>query len=172
MDSQKNIPPLEPPPPMIQEDQSMRKIDSRRESFQAWFSNLNANLEIFDARWENLWNDSINGFNAGNVSIQTVYHNTQILQIEMERLKERIENSKPPKNLSSSQQKKLKKALDNFEEMIKLRIEACEDLQYYIENDKLTPSKRDKILDKLYRSNEFIQQANENISDVRIELGV
>ena len=150
----------------------MRRIDSRRESFQAWLSNLQANLEIFDARWQNLWTDSFDGVQAGTVTMSTLYRNTEILQIEMERLKERIANSKPPQNLSSHQQKKLNKALEDIDDMIKLRIEACEDLQHYIEYDKLTPSKQDKILDKLHRSNECIHEATEKVADVRDELGL
>ena len=170
MDSPQNTPPL--PPPTIQEDRSMRKIDSRRDAFKAWLSNLDANLEIFDARWQNLWTDSFDSFQAGSVTMSTLYHNTEILQIEMERLRERINHSHPPEQLTRQQQKKLRTALDEFDEMIKLRLEACEDFQELVKKNKLSQKKLDKIREKLYRSNECIQRANADVSDVRLELGL
>lgn len=171
MDSQKNTPPLEPPP-IIQDDRSMRKIDSRREAFKAWLSNLDANLEIFDARWQNLWVDSFEGFQDGSVNISTLYRNTQILQIEMERLRERIEHSNPPEQLTRQQQKKLHEALNQIEKMIDIRLDACEDFQELVEKNKLTPKQIDKIREKLYLSNECIHRASDNISEVLAELGV
>ena len=171
MDSQKNTPPLEPPP-IIQDDRSMRRIDSRRESFQAWLSNLQANLEIFDARWQNLWTDSFDGVQAGTVTMSTLYRNTEILQIEMERLRERIHHSNPPEQLTNQQQKRLHRAMEEFDEMIKLRLEACEDFQELVKKDKLSQKKIDKIREKLYRSNECIQRASVDVAEVRMQLGL
>lgn len=170
MDSQKHVYPMNPP--ILAENQAPKRIDSRREVFQAWAANLKSNLEIFDARWQNLWIEPFDGLQAGSITINTVYHDTEILQIEMERLRERIHHATPPSQLTKSQQKKLQHALEDLDEMIKLRLEACEDFQKLVKKDKLTPARLDKIRGNLYRSNECIQRAGENIAEVSRELGM